>query len=140
MAKRVRTLSLGAAADHERAGTNAGLHLRALEVDDVAVVEEEVCLLDTGHSVALELLEDALEALVFVAGGLVHGLLLAADRTSATGTGRLTTRQAEWHVRNGEWNGETEFCSNPEKGYSPMPASLTAHTVENVRAHPLVLA
>lgn len=93
LAKRGRTLGLGAAADHESAGTNAGLHLGALEVDNVTVVEEEVCLLDTGHSVALELLEDALEALVFVAGGLVHGLLLAADRASATGTGRLQQKQ-----------------------------------------------
>ena len=58
-------------------------------MDDVAVLKEEVGFLNGRDDVGLKFLHDTLQALVIVGGGLVDGLLLAADGSGATSAGGL---------------------------------------------------
>jgi len=79
-----RTLGLGVSADDVGVRSDGRLHLRVIEVDDGAVVLEEVNLLNGGDVVHAKAFQRVLQPLVICCGGLVDRLLLPTNRALAT--------------------------------------------------------
>merc|ERR1719473_1681512 len=79
-------LGLGGTTDDVGVGGDGRLHFRLGEVNDLAVLLEEVDLLDGRDVGDTELLEGRRKLLVIGGGSLVDGLLLATDSALASCT------------------------------------------------------